>query len=126
MFVKCPKCELNYMESTDKMCKVCYREIYGTDMPEEAELCNICNETPVMQGKDVCSFCFKEILATEPDEENEAPADEDEDEMLADEADVDSDDDDLVGSQLHDMDSLEALEEEEADADDERDNDEDE
>ena len=27
--LKCPRCELNYMKSTDQMCKVCYRELHG-------------------------------------------------------------------------------------------------
>ncbi len=60
-FVKCPKCELNYMDENDKMCKVCYREIHGSDMPDEQELCTICNEAPVMPGKDVCHLCFTEL-----------------------------------------------------------------
>lgn len=63
MLVKCPKCELNYMDSADKMCKVCFREIHGSDMPEELELCGVCNEVPVLPGKDVCSLCQRELNA---------------------------------------------------------------
>lgn len=61
MFVKCPKCELNYMDSNDRMCKVCYREIYGSDMPEEPEMCGVCNEAPALPGKDICALCLKEM-----------------------------------------------------------------
>ena len=27
--VKCPRCELNYMNDTDTMCSVCRREVRG-------------------------------------------------------------------------------------------------
>lgn len=63
MLVKCPKCELNYMDSADRMCKVCFREIHGSDMPDEQELCSVCNEAPVLPGKDVCSLCLRELNA---------------------------------------------------------------
>lgn len=79
MFVKCPKCELNYMHVTDKMCKVCYREIHGAEPPEEFELCSVCNEAPCMPGRDVCQVCFAE-MTHEPElpdgEEPELPGEE--------------------------------------------------
>lgn len=61
MLVKCPKCELNYMEDTDKLCRVCFREIHGNEPVEEQELCTICNEAPVVPGKVFCHVCLREM-----------------------------------------------------------------
>ena len=61
--VKCPRCELNYIQEGEGYCKICKREMKGERQPEEIELCTICNEHPVMPGKDVCLFCYKEMNA---------------------------------------------------------------
>jgi hypothetical protein len=71
--VKCPRCELNYMSAKEKMCKVCYREIYGRLPVEEVEICSTCNESPALPGKDVCLYCLREInkqkgIKEEPEE----------------------------------------------------------
>lgn len=123
MFVKCPKCDLNYMNDTEKMCKVCYKEIHGTDAPEEVELCSICNETPCMPGKDVCLFCHKELAGDgdQPDEEGDEPAlTGDETVSTMDEIAPDIEDPDIPEPEYRDIDkdlSLEELEEkEEADS----------
>ena len=49
------------MDDTDKMCKVCYREIHGNEPAEELELCTICSEAPVMPGKVFCQVCLREM-----------------------------------------------------------------
>lgn len=59
--VKCPRCDLNYMREGDKYCKICMRDLKGDSQKEEIELCSICNESPVLPGKDVCLFCLKEM-----------------------------------------------------------------
>ena len=33
----------------------------GESRSEEIELCSICNEEPVLPGKDVCLFCLREM-----------------------------------------------------------------
>lgn len=58
--VKCPRCELNYMEESEKLCKICYREVHGADHREEPEICSECNEERALPGKDLCLFCLKE------------------------------------------------------------------
>ncbi len=73
--VKCPRCELNYMESTEKYCKVCYREIHGSDMRDEPELCSVCNEAQALPGKDVCLFCLKEMLGAKEESDDAQPVD---------------------------------------------------
>ena len=59
--VKCPRCELNYMNDTDKMCSVCRREVRGESAQcEMIELCSECGENPVVPGQELCASCLKE------------------------------------------------------------------
>ena len=60
-FIKCPRCELNYISEEEQFCSVCTREMKGESREDPFELCSICNENPVMPGKDVCLICFKEM-----------------------------------------------------------------
>ncbi len=59
--VKCPRCELNYMNDTDTMCSVCRREVRGeSEQFEMIELCSECGENPVVPGQELCAYCLKE------------------------------------------------------------------
>ena len=60
-FIKCPRCELNYIKEEEQFCPVCKREMKGESHEDPFELCSICNENPVMPGKDVCLICYKEM-----------------------------------------------------------------
>ncbi|MBR5288223.1 MAG: hypothetical protein IKU34_06490 [Clostridia bacterium] len=60
-FIKCPRCELNYIKEEEQYCSVCKREMKGEVHEDPFELCSICNENPVMPGKDVCMICYKEM-----------------------------------------------------------------
>ncbi len=60
-FIKCPRCELNYIHEEEQYCSVCKREMKGEAHDDPFELCSICNENPVMPGKDVCLMCYKEM-----------------------------------------------------------------
>ena len=60
-FIKCPRCELNYIKEEEQYCSVCKREMKGEVHEDPFELCSICNENPVMPGKDVCPICYKEM-----------------------------------------------------------------
>ena len=60
-FMKCPRCELNYIREEEQYCSVCKREMKGEAHEDPFELCSICNENPVMPGKDVCLICYKEM-----------------------------------------------------------------
>lgn len=68
MLVKCPRCDLNYIQENEKYCKVCLREMKGETAREEMELCSICNEAPALPGRDVCLSCLKEINQNATDE----------------------------------------------------------
>ena len=60
--VKCPRCELNYMNDTDEICSVCRREVRGeSEQFEMLELCSECGENPVVPGYELCSSCLKEL-----------------------------------------------------------------
>lgn len=129
-FVKCPKCEINYMDETDRMCKVCYREIHGSEMPEEAELCTICNEALVMPGKDVCAACFRELSGDKAasDDVEEPVHVEDDSVSTMDEIAPDLSDSGIPEPEFQEIDkdlSLEELEEQEDSQDDDQDDEDD-
>lgn len=63
--VKCPRCELNYMQDTDRYCTVCRREMRGEEEREEVDLCPECGEHPVVPGEEMCAFCIKEMKRQE-------------------------------------------------------------
>ena len=65
--IKCPRCELNYIEESEGFCKICKREMKGEKQQEEIELCTICNEQPALPGKDVCLFCLQEMNNSDED-----------------------------------------------------------
>ena len=73
--IKCPRCDLNYIREDEKYCKVCLQEMKGESRGDEIELCSICNEEPVLPGRDVCLFCLREMNksnnAEEADNETE-------------------------------------------------------
>ena len=70
-FVKCPRCELNYIEESEGFCKICKREMQGENNQDDIELCTICNERPVMPGKDICIVCYKEMNSTVDDDSDD-------------------------------------------------------
>ena len=78
--VKCPRCDLNYIFENEKLCKVCLREMKGSHVEDEMELCSVCNAAPALPGRDVCLSCLKEMSgsgSTDGDvEENQAVVDE--------------------------------------------------
>ena len=70
--IKCPRCELNYMLDTDKMCSVCKREVRGeSEQYEMIELCSECVENPVVPGQELCAYCLKELAQRDSDTQSE-------------------------------------------------------
>ena len=76
--VKCPRCDLNYIQETEKYCKVCLREMKGAKADDDMELCSVCNAAPSLPGHDVCLSCLKEMnnSAVEEDDDKEPVVDE--------------------------------------------------
>lgn len=71
-FIKCPRCELNYIQVGEKMCRICLSEIKGGKQEDEIELCSICNAAPVYPGHDVCLSCLRDITDSNISEEVDA------------------------------------------------------
>lgn len=70
--IKCPRCELNYMLDTEKMCSVCRREVRGeSEQYEMIELCSECGENPVVPGQELCAYCLKELAQRSAEEQND-------------------------------------------------------
>jgi hypothetical protein len=60
--IKCPRCELNYMNDTDTMCSVCRRDVRGEiEQFDMIELCSECGENTPLPGLEICASCFKEL-----------------------------------------------------------------
>lgn len=73
--IKCPRCELNYMLDTDKICSVCRREVRGeSEQFEMVELCSECGENPVVPGQELCAYCLKERTQRDSDTQPEEGA----------------------------------------------------
>ncbi len=102
-FVKCPRCELNYMKDTDKYCDVCQRELRGSAHEDEVELCYICGESPALPGKDVCLFCLREMNGSAKVNTSNS-----EDDSI--EEDDDNDDEDVDDEHLKEIEDLDDLE----------------
>jgi len=129
-FVKCPRCDLNYITESERYCKVCLREMKGDVAQDEVELCSVCNEAPALPGRDMCLFCLKEMNgqnANADAQESEGAVDTSsigsmEDVSAMDEIpEIDSDIPDGEYSEMQNELSLESMQEEEADEDDEED-----
>ncbi len=72
--VKCPRCELNYIQETEKLCKICLREMKGEQANDDMELCSVCNAAPSLPGKDVCLSCLKEMAGGGSSGSDDEPA----------------------------------------------------
>ncbi len=72
--VKCPRCELNYINEDEGFCKICKREMKGEKHQEDIEICTVCNEAPALPGKDVCLFCLKEMSKNDDEDADEEVA----------------------------------------------------
>ena len=70
--IKCPRCELNYMLDTEKICSVCRREVRGeSEQYDMVELCSECGENPVVPGQELCAYCLKELSQRANDSQDE-------------------------------------------------------
>ena len=72
-YIKCPRCELNYILKKDKYCEVCKSEMragilgendYDDDMDEAYEegliLCPVCKVNYINEGESMCQSCLEE------------------------------------------------------------------
>lgn len=66
-YVRCPRCELNYINKKDKLCMVCQMELQnrGTNCALESEdlelgVCPICKTNYISEDETMCALCLKE------------------------------------------------------------------
>ncbi len=118
-YMKCPRCELNYIDAEKQTyCDVCQKEMKGISLDIDeledvedfaTELCPVCNENMMRAGEKMCEECRKKA---EFDEEGET--DPEEDDEWREYLDDDTDDlDDELGESLKEEFSDAELEEEE-------------
>ena len=118
-YVKCPRCDLNYMKEEEEYCDVCKAELKKgpqlifaiddiDDEVETWEICPICHHNRLKPGETMCSRCAEE---KDYQDSREDPDDESWKEYL------DADDDEEEESE--EMLSLNKLAEEEGEFDDE-------
>lgn len=65
VYIRCPRCELNYIQKKDKFCNVCKLEmkaIGSLDIEDnlDLELCPICKANYINPDEDMCVACAKE------------------------------------------------------------------
>lgn len=71
VYVRCPRCELNYIEKKDKLCSVCKAELsankedYVSDL--DLELCPICKTNYIQPDEIMCATCLKEHQSEDGD-----------------------------------------------------------
>jgi hypothetical protein len=80
VYVKCPRCELNYINKKDKLCNICKAELnqppsfYSTSDEAEdnlLELCPVCKSNYISFDEDICEKCrSKESGAADDEDEN--------------------------------------------------------
>ncbi len=93
-YIKCPRCELNYIPSTEKYCQVCKAELklgpqlmFAIDDDDETQiLCPRCKQNYIDASEKMCDQCKEEVemsiekeIDIEKDEEWKNFVDDDED-----------------------------------------------
>ena len=84
-WIKCPRCDLNYMRQGEEYCDVCKAElkkapplVFAVDEDDEnegLELCPICHQNYIGLGEKMCAKCaeemeYKESRANPEDDES--------------------------------------------------------
>lgn len=66
-YIRCPRCELNYIDKREKLCKVCQSELKakGTQTLSDEEalemgLCPVCKTNYITEDENICTECAKE------------------------------------------------------------------
>lgn len=78
-YIKCPRCELNYILKKDKYCDVCKSEMKAGilkesdldefELEEGMELCPICKVNYMNPGENMCVTCQEEQVSIIKDDE---------------------------------------------------------
>jgi len=116
-FIKCPRCDLNYILEGEALCEVCKKELEGfnlgdlEDVDEELDdLCPVCRLNFLEENETICPECLEK---QQSEEEKKKALVEDFEEDKWEEEEEEEDDEDLNDLDL----SFESLKEEEEDWD---------
>lgn len=80
VYVKCPRCDLNYIDKKDKLCNICKAELsmpnsFYSDEGEDSllDLCPLCKSNYISLEEDLCEKCRgkDQPLPVAPVEEDE-------------------------------------------------------
>ena len=122
-YIRCPRCELNYIIKKDKFCSVCKQEMQvgGGEIDElDLELCPICRTNYIQPDEVMCVSCLTErtndpnydenddwsaYLTRDDDDELDGGQDEETGDMTT-VSSLDGDDDDMVDDFDDDLDVL--------------------
>ena len=116
-YVRCPRCELNYIEKGQQYCKVCEAELsskgnreISDEEAKELNLCPICKINYLMDDEEICSECATEKAIHENEEEinisSDDQVDEKEDRAESWRQYVENDDEELPEDEFGDMSSI--------------------
>ncbi len=79
-YIRCPRCELNYIQKKDKYCAVCKAEMSAKkeDFIDDLDLdlCPICKTNYIQSDEVMCPSCLKERGIDEDDEVAKTQSDE--------------------------------------------------
>lgn len=66
VYIRCPRCELNYIKKSDEYCDVCKKEmkLIKSDELDDLELCPICRVNFIQEGQEICDTCRQEYGIT--------------------------------------------------------------
>lgn len=78
-YIKCPRCELNYIIKKDKFCDVCKSEMKAgileendfEELDEGLEICPICKVNYINEGETMCATCQEEKLESNQQKDDE-------------------------------------------------------
>ncbi|NMD37574.1 MAG: hypothetical protein GYA87_02700 [Christensenellaceae bacterium] len=109
-FVKCEKCQLNYIPENETYCSVCKNEAGLLDDDLELDdddvlFCSSCNLEKPIYSKGVCKSCYKKSLKSNDFEDSNYEYSEDEldDDILEEDEDVLEENEDLEGADDEDV-----------------------
>ncbi len=116
-YVRCPRCELNYIEKGQEYCRVCEAELSSKGNKEisdeeakELNLCPICKTNYLMDDEEICSECATEKAIHENEEEinmnSDEQVDDKEDRTESWRQYVENDDEELPEDEFGDMSSI--------------------
>lgn len=73
-YIRCPRCELNYILKKDKFCNVCKMEMkalgtLGAEENTDLEICPICKTNYIGPDEEMCASCAREREFEENEDE---------------------------------------------------------